>query len=112
MADVPATRSGDVPARLGTRRLKEGLFVRQNVLRLRLPGLGLIHKVESPQQIQAGWVPGAWLYRDAVYSELDVVLLTAWEIRQYDVSDQSGKQRTLCASNDGITPVPEVEHPP
>ena len=111
MADV-AVRSGDVPMRLGTRRLKEGLFVRTSALRLRIPGLRLIHKVETAVQVKAGWVPGAWLYRDTVYPELDVVLLTAWEIRQFDVSDQSGKQRTMCASSDGITPVAEVEHPP
>jgi hypothetical protein len=97
---------------LGTRKLKEGLFVRTSALRLRIPGLRLIHKVETQKQAQDGWVPGAWLYREAIYQELDVVLLTAWEVRQYDVSDQSGKQRTLCASADGISPVAEVEHPP
>jgi len=101
----------DVPAALQGGRLKPGLNVRPSRLGLRIPALRLIHRVQTPEQIARGWVPGHYVYGEHVLPDVTVLFLKVDEVRRWDRRHE-GKVRTACASADGIVPVPEVATPP
>jgi hypothetical protein len=107
---VPATARAVPPALQGG-RLKPGLNVRPSRLGLRIPPLRLIHRVQTPDQIARGWVPGHYGYGDHVMPAVTVIFLKVDEVRRLD-RRHDGRVRTVCASADGIVPVPEVVGPP
>lgn len=101
----------EVPAALQGGQLKPGLNVRPSRLGLRIPALRLIHRVQTPDQIARGWVPGHYVYGEHVMPAVTVLFLKVDEVRRWD-RKHDGKVRTACASADGLVPVPEVAAPP
>ena len=111
--NLPATKAATPPAAILGRQ-KVGVNVRPEALGLRIPNLDICHKVETKEQVQAGWVPGYYAYaKNTVIEKPLVVFLKIDEARKYEAKDPATqKVRTLCASGDGVYPLPQIAHPP
>jgi len=99
------------PALIGGKK-KMGVNVRPARLGLTIPLLSVISKVDKREDIAKGWLPGQLRYGQISMESARVVFLKADEVRRYDVKASGGRNRTLCASGNGIMPLEEVAQPP
>lgn len=115
MVEVQAEpRPTGVPAAFTRGGGKMGVAVMQDEVSRLVPLL----KIWQPLNITAalarsGVIAGQYRFGNKNYDALSVVFLRVDHMRHYDVQTTPGEMpRTLCASANGLVPLPEVRNPP